>query len=185
MLKYSWFLVFGLVLSGCVSHLYNEDSEFTRIPAGSSLKLNQSIHIAANRLAVFMQDGNIEPYSAINKYYPYCKFELYTLSDHARTVQPDNFSIVKVADETDMSSLRQPMYAGLQISGVYADDGPDIVTFTTYLYLRSKSQKDVYRISCMQWALVNEGRYLTIAEMRKAMGGLFTLTVSRRDRITN
>jgi hypothetical protein len=31
----------------------------------------------------------------------------------------------------------------------------------------------------MHWDLINESRYLSIAEMRKAMGNIFTLTVSR------
>jgi hypothetical protein len=31
----------------------------------------------------------------------------------------------------------------------------------------------------MQWALINDGSYLSIAEMRKAMGNIFTLKVNR------
>jgi hypothetical protein len=168
-----------LTLTACVSHPYDEHTEFTRITPGSSLKLNQSIHIAANSLAVFMQDGSIKPYSTIDKYYPHCKFELYTLSENARIVQPDTFNIIRVVDETDMSSLNSPMYASLQIADGNSDGGPSIVSFTTSMYLKSKTQSDVYRLSCMHWDLINESRYLSIAEMRKAMGNFFTLTVKK------
>jgi len=170
-------LIFILALTACVSHPYDENSEFTRIPAGSSLKLNQDIHIAANSLAVFMQDGSIKPYSTIDKYYPHCKFELYTLSEDARTVQPDTFKIVQVVDETDMSSLPSPMYASLQTADGNSDGGPSVVSFTTSMYLKSKTQNDVYRMSCMHWDLINESRYLSIAEIRKAMGNVFTLEI--------
>jgi hypothetical protein len=172
-------LISGFVLSACVSHPYDEHSEFTRVPAGSSLTLNQSIHVAANSLSVYMQDGSIKPYSAINKYYPHCKFELYTLSEQARTVQPDTFNIVRVMDETDLSSSRATMFASLRTADGDPDGGPSIVTFTTSMYLKSKTQGDVYRMTCMHWDLINESRYLSIAEMRKAMGNIFTLTVSR------
>ena len=170
-------LIAGFVLSACVSHPYDEHSELTRVPAGSSLTLNQSIHIAANSLSVYMQDGNIKPYSAIDKYYPHCKFELYTLSDHARTVQPDTFNIVRVMDETDLSSSRATTFASLRTADSNSDGGPSIVTFSTSLYLKSKAQSDVYRMTCMHWGLINERRYLSIAEMRKAMGNVFTLAV--------
>ena len=183
MSKYGWhpvlILILVLALTACVSHPYDEHSEFTRIPPGSSLKLNQSIQIAANSLAVFMQDGGIKPYSTIDKYYPHCKFELYSLSENARTVQPDTFKIVRVVDETDMSSLSPPMYASLQTADANSDGGPSIVSFTTSMYLKSKIQSDVYRLSCMHWDLINESRYLSIAEMRKAMGNVFTLTVKK------
>jgi hypothetical protein len=172
-------LISGFMLAGCVSHPYDEHSEFSRIPAGSSLTLNQSIHIAANSLSIYMQDGSIKPYSAIDKYYPHCKFELYTLSDQARTVQPDTFNIVRVMDETDLSSSRATMFASLRTADGSSDGGPSIVTFTTSMYLKSKTQSDVYRMACMHWDLINESRYLGIAEMRKAMGNVFTLKVNR------
>jgi hypothetical protein len=175
-LKHSGYLILLLALTACVSHPYDEHSEYTRIPAGSSLTLNQSIHIAANSLSVYMQDGNIKPYSTIDKYYPHCKFELYTLSENARTVQPDTFKIVRVVDDTDMSSLQPPMYASLRIADSSSDGGPSVVSFTTSMYLKSKTQSDVYRMTCMHWDLINESRYLSIAEMRNAMGNVFTLT---------
>lgn len=183
MLKHAWrpvlILILILELAACVTHPYDEHSEFTRISPGSSLRLNQDIHIAANSLAVFMQDGIVEPYSAIDKYYPHCKFELYTLSENARIVKPDTFEIVRVMDETDMSSLQPAMYASLKTADGNSDGGPSVVSFATSMYLKSKTQSDVYRLSCMHWALINESRYLSIAEMRKAMGNVFTLTVSR------
>ncbi len=172
-------LIAGFGLLACVSHPYDEHSEFTRVPAGSRLILNQSIPVAANSLGVYMQDGSIKPYSAINKYYPHCKFELYTLSDRARTVQPDTFDIVRVMDQTDLSSSRATMFASLRTAGIYSDGGPSIVTFTTSMYLKSNTQRDVYRMTCMHWDLINESRYLSIAEMRKAMGNVFTLTIKK------
>jgi len=179
MIKHYWYLFLLFGLTACVSHPYDEHSEFTRIPPGSTLKLNQSIDIAPNSLSVFMQYGRIKPYSAINKYYPHCKFELYTLSENARTVLPDTFKIVRVMDETDMSALRPAMYASLLTVDGSSDGGSSIVSFTTSMYLKSKTQSDVYRLTCMHWDDLNESRYLSIAEMRKAMGKIFTLTVRK------
>ena len=173
MIRRSIYGVCVWLLAGCAAGPFDEQSRFSSVPVGSELVLNQAIAIAPDRVAVYMQDGRLMAYSALNHYQPHCKFEIYTMAETTRQLQPDRFEITRVVDNMEMTSLRPSAMAGL----VTALDGPDIVTYATYIYLSSEQQPDVFRMSCMHWEDLSVRRYLSISEMRRAMGTLFSLQI--------
>ena len=104
-------------------------------------------------------------------------FELYTISDKARVVKPDTFVISRIVDQSEDVTTGWPTYAALGM-GVVIGDGPVHLTFATTMYLESRIQPDVYRMTCKRWDWPSIGEYLSINEMRQALGDYFTLTLA-------
>jgi hypothetical protein len=46
------------------------------------------------------------------------------------------------------------------------------------MYLESKIQPDVFRMNCKRWDWPAIGEFLSINEMRQALGDYFTLTLA-------
>ena len=57
-------------------------------------------------------------------------------------------------------------------------DGPSHLTFSTTMYLESQLQPDVFRMDCKRWDWPPTGEFLSINEMREALGDYFTLTLA-------
>jgi hypothetical protein len=177
------------LLVACQTSAYegNENSPFYLVPAGSTLTLTRSLTIPANQVAVFLQGGEVVASGGINQYYPHCKFELQRRLDAAQTVQADSFEITKVVQEIGHSVALD----GLQLAGVSIGiginigsrgDGASLQTYSTRMTLRSARQPEVFRLSCGQAALPHEGQHVSINEMRKALGGIFTLDLAKKNR---
>ncbi len=177
------------LLVACQTSAYegNENSPFYPVPAGSTLTLTRHLTIPAEQVAVFLQGGEVVASGGINQYYPHCKFELQRRLDKAQTVQPDSFEITKVVQEIGHSVALD----GLQLAGVSVGiginigsrgDGASLQTWSTRMMLRSTRQPGVFRLSCGQTALPHEGQHVSINEMRKALGSVFTLAVAGKNR---
>lgn len=155
-------------------------SVFYSIPAGSVLHLNQPLQIAPESVSVFIQQGKLIAEPLIDRYQPYCKFELYAMSEAARQVAPDSFVIEKVVDEIELTTQLQTRPAAALLAGLMlVSDTPSIYTYTTHLYLHSEIQPDVYRLSCMHWEDVQDDNFLTVTQLREAMGTLLTLELAQ------
>jgi len=178
-------LVFLAFLASCQTSRYegNEDSPFYLVPVGSVLTLNQDVEIPPHRVGIILQDGQIKPLSAVNQYYPHCKFEVLKIRDIPQTVHADRFTIEKAVQEiTDMVDAGGIRLADISLGvgiNMYAGD-VSVQTFATRLSLRSARQPDVYLLSCGQWAYPAEGQHVSIREIRRVLGKLFTLQLAPR-----
>lgn len=177
------------LLVACQTSAYegNENSPFYPVPAGSTLTLTRTLTVPANQVAVFLQGGEVVASGGINQYYPHCKFELQHRRDTAQTVQADSFKIAKVVQEIGHSVALD----GLQLAGVSVGigihvgakgDGASLQTWSTRMTLRSVRQPEVFRLSCGQAALPHEGQHVSINEMRKALGSVFTLEAIKKNK---
>jgi len=181
-------LATALLLSACqTSYEGNENSPYYRVPVGSKLILRQEVTIPPHLAGIYLQDGQIKPLSQVNQYYPHCKFEVWKLRDVPQAVKPDEFTIIKATQEiTHSVSAGNIRLADVSIGiGVHMssdEDGASMETYVTRLNLRSSTQPDVFRLSCGQWAYPATGQHVTISEMRKALGDVFTLTLASTQR---
>lgn len=165
-----------LTMGGCdYSSVRDETSEFYAVPVGSILILNTEITIPPDQVSVLLQDGSIKKHADVNLYYPNCKFELYSISENSRIVRPDRFTITKVVEENEFTSLQKPLYVSRRLM---SNDAPETITYATVFYLNSEIQPDVYRMTCKHWESVVVDRYLTISEMRKVMWDVFSLMIN-------
>jgi len=155
--------------------LRDENSQFFSVPLGSTFTLNREITIQPDQTSVYLQNGKIELVGNVDFYRPHCKFELFTISEQARIVKPDTFVVTRIVDRREDVSTQWPLYAGL---GLARGDGPIHLTFSTTMYLESRIQPDVFRMNCKQWDWPSIGDFLSINQMRQALGDYFTLKLA-------
>ena len=173
------------LLAACAGNdVKDEASVFYAVPKGSLLSLNQELTIAGDQVATYVQGGQVLLYKDVNKYRPNCKFEIYTMSEQPRKVQPDRFEIIRVVDEIESSGLQK----NVQLASRALPEGDDylamwlldhslVFNYATMMYLKSDLQTDVYRMTCQHWESVAEDNHLSISQMRQAMGDVFTLKI--------
>lgn len=177
MVRSCFILLLILIQTACAQAPLSEQSRLRPELVGSELSLKQPVQIAANQVAIYLQDGSIKDYALINKYYPHCKFELYHMSEHARSVQPDTFRITAISNRTDLSSTLPMLYASLLVADGDDGGGSSLVSFVTTMMLKSEKQPEVFRMECMHWDDINDPHYLTIEETRSTLGAVFELRV--------
>ena len=158
----------------------DENSQFFSIPVGSTFTLNRELTVDPDRTSVHLQNGRVSPVRGIDIYRPNCKFELFTISERARTVEPDTFVVTRIVDQLEDVSTQRPLYASLSVAegGGGGNGGPLHQNYSTIMWLESNKQPDVFRLSCRRWDFINLGEYLSINEMRQALGDYFTLTLA-------
>lgn len=187
-MKRVWFFaaLSGFALAGCQA-LEENRAAYSRlhdIPAGSTLELHAPVEIPADKRNVYIQNGEHVAYWHLDQWYPYCELILRGLPAHERQVHPDTFVIERSQRYYDMhGDVRAPMLAGLGVGfefGVGAanggdDGGPSPWLYITELQLRSQRNPAVEKLLCGHLQDPPLAEYLTIDQVRKAMGDLFTL----------
>ena len=144
------------------------------------MTLNRDVTIKRNEVAVYVQEGELLDYNGVDWYQPNCKFEIYTISDQPRQVAADSFRITRVVDEIESSSVvSTTRYAALNMASLL--DHSQVFNYATMMYLKSDAQPDVYRMTCQHWEDIVDDRYLSIEQMRQAMGEVFSLEVLQQD----
>ena len=140
---------------------------------GSLLILNKDVTIPANHARVIIQNGRILSRRDVDQYYPFCEFEILTLSESDQVIHPDQFKIHKLDKRMDTSS--QPvMYASLADSQF---DRP-LIAYNTVMYLSSDKQPDVYRMSCMYWTDDSMATHLTQNQINATLGDIFQFVIN-------
>jgi hypothetical protein len=173
------FLTSLLLLACNTVVVNNEDSPFYSIPVGSKLVLHQTVTVPASRASLYIQGGRIAPYSDINQYHPHCKFELNTIKDVPQIVEPDRFEVYKVVHGVDYAGGGFAVVGnlGFSFAGRSNTNGPSPEPYATILYLRSVKNPDARVMTCQHWEDPTDARHLTIDEIRKALGNIFTLVL--------
>lgn len=174
-----------LFVTACQSwYQGDEESTFFVPPVGSTLTLNRAVTIPEDETSVYLQNGKIMSFRDIDKYYPHCKFELWTRPSTPQNVQAGGFVIKRAVQDITVGA-RSPgrtMLAAVGIGIVIGQggdgDGSPMQTFATHLYLQSPQQPDVYRMTCQQWAYLSTGEHVTVNEIRHALGEIFTLRLA-------
>lgn len=183
-IRISVLLAAAALLAACQSANYqgNEDSPFFAVPPGSRLTLNQELTIPPHEVSVHIQNGRILRGSEVQQYYPYCKFELYTRSETARTILPHEMTVTRtVREETTHGASAGPGPAHLAqlpfgFNAILGDQsGPSLHAFSTRMDLRSEKYPDIFRLTCTQWDFPGPGRHVALSEIRRTLEPIFTL----------
>jgi hypothetical protein len=185
-MKHSYLLFVLLLLSGCQSTFIEyRQSSFAIPPVGSTLQLHQELTIPAGKAAVTIQDGAIQTSSwRLDQYRPHCEFELNSVSETARHVAPQTFTIIRALRDFENVMRDQPVrLAGRgQFSGVLGKtdtgNGSPMENNMLIMYLRAESDIDVLRMTCQVWIDPATDNDISIADVHGALGGLFTLKLA-------
>lgn len=151
-------IVFGVALFlGACQATGGRTADWT-VPPGSRLVLNKALTIPAHTGYITLQGGRMVANQAIDSYYPNCDFQLRTKSGKPQTLKPGSFTITRVSMGDNPAS------------------GRDIRNYYTEMRLHSEAQPQVYYLKCQQWSNYLESfDYVTVAEIRTALGEYFTL----------
>ncbi|MCK4742309.1 MAG: hypothetical protein KAT25_00665 [Sulfuriflexus sp.] len=178
-MKYSVYLtlvsLLFINLAGCAYQPPKDiSSSFYSPPVGSQLQLHKTLTIPANDTQVRIQDGKVISSSwDLDAYYPNCNFELHKRAEVARTIQPDIFIISRVVRDTENVMLHSPIIVA-RSSG----NGAPSVDYITIMDLSSPRQPEVMRLTCQHWEDPSDSYHLSIKQIRKTLGELFTLTLA-------
>ncbi len=167
-------LAFVLLLAACQTAAWqgNENSPYYLVPVGSRLVLNRAITVPANDVGVYIQNGEVvRSFWNVKSHYPYCALDLRRRLETPQTVQPDEFTIVRVRQESVMT-VRLPF---VHVADTDQGNGASYEIYATLMTLRSERQPEVTRLTCAQWVYPPLQRHVTINEMRKTLEDLFTL----------
>lgn len=151
------------------------NSSYYAPPVGSKLQLHSALIIPANDTQVRIQDGKVIHSSwDLDFYYPNCDFELYERAEVKREVTPDTFVISRVVRGFEDVLLHTPTVIASSSGG----GGAPNVDYMTIMDLYSPRQPDVFRLTCQHWEDPSDSYHLSIKQIRKTLGDLFTLTLA-------
>jgi len=142
-------------------------------PRTATLVLNRPLPVGAERTAVEVQAGEVHDGSGIDRYRPYCRFELARLADTARQIAPGRYPILRQYETVPAARAPQALrYASL----MSVSDDPSYYVFATVFELASNTAA-LARLTCQHWELPapNLPRHLTADEMRAALGAIAQL----------
>jgi len=158
----------SLLITACQS-LPPINSADTESPAVLTVTLNRDFPIRPDRSNEYIQHGEIMYFESISQYYTHCKLELREIADIERIIKPQTFNVTRMYRQEDFVGFRKMMLAG--------DGSSGLIMSTTYLFLQSEKQPDIFRLSCMRVDESFYARHVTIDEMRDSLGGLVTFSL--------
>ncbi|MDG4811568.1 hypothetical protein P8629_00985 [Hydrogenovibrio sp. 3SP14C1] len=141
------------------------------IKAGDTFILNKPVTFAPDHARVFIQYGKQTRQSTYEKYDQHCRLEIKTLKSDPQTLQPDTFKITQVRIDVEEIASQTPSpndtihyamndtdyfpkskfvqtessWVRLSLGG---DSEPPETMDIVHLYLSSKTQPDILRLTC-------------------------------------
>ena len=159
-----------IFLSSCATSEYLGRNPEDYLANGSTITLNQPIRVPRNAVAAGIRGGSI---GTLHEFEGHCRIELWSISSEERFIEPDEFTVVRTNWQWEYFGGFHPLNS---YAGILTSEGPNLFWYTTYIYLESPQQPDVYRLRCrhLQESDVDP-RYLTVAQMQAVMGEVMTL----------
>ncbi len=169
-------VVYLLSILSCSQTIIKDEKSYAySISVGSKFVLNQEIKIEPQLGRTFIQYGKIKIEKDIDIYYPHCSITVNTIREQAHIISPTTFEVIKIVDEEEYAQ-GQLLFASTDLKLV--SDGPLITGLASYYYLKSADEPDVRTLECIQWDSLYENNYLSISEVRQALGDVFTLQLN-------
>ncbi|MES9959451.1 MAG: hypothetical protein ABW089_03380 [Sedimenticola sp.] len=180
-----WFLLgVILVLQGCTQTVvYKPSSPLFYIPVGSIVELHEELVVPPRYTRVYMQDGEVWGYRQVDKYYPFCNFEVRERKESENQyIRPERFIVTRVEQGwRQVVEMASPKLASKAMRNRFRDwiiwkDGPADVHLYRHYWLGSDSQPNVIRFTCWggkaDW---HEASLPSLLEVRRHIGSKVTI----------
>ncbi len=158
-------LIALVVTSGCAT----TGSPKLLPPPGTQLEVTQELSIGGGA-RLFMQRGEVRSRRDISVMDPHCQF----ISNRPRSEFSEPL-VIRPGIFTVENSYRRRDYtwaAELEFARIGSNRN-----LSTIMELSSDTQQDIDRLTCLRWGTGVDSGFLTIEEMRSAMGGLVNINL--------
>ena len=169
----------SLFLVGCAALTTpGEDSVWSRVPEGASIRVEQRLPIAPGRTRVWLRGDGTSSSSSSGR--PICGLEVRGLDREAvQFIEPGVFEVTRVQNMWTQV-VRMPAEPGVRFRLAGMDGGGSGGTPMIYegyhLWLENPEQPGVMRMTCIGvFADMWEARPPTVADIRASLGSLATL----------
>ena len=178
-------LIAGLVfLSACNAALVTDPNARNYVPTpGSKVTVKQRIEVPPGQTRIFLQRGKlITKPSRLDHYWPNCNFEVNTLAETPRYIEPGIYTVTRTTRQEMEVVFRQPeriKLAALGLGGVMArGDGPSMRFEEVKMTLQSTPPSDLHNLACR--GVLTDLHLVeppTLAEIRQALGKYASIAV--------
>ena len=158
MARYLVIYAFIFFLASCASSGGGSGNYIYAISKGDKFILKKDINISARKAHVILQDGQIENFANIDKYAPFCRFEVITKGE--QIIKPDTMIITKV-------SQNQPEVL------------PSTYNYYVKFDLTAANNPNIRSLACGAWGS-GSATYLTFPQMQQALGSYFEIPVPKQ-----
>ena len=178
-------LISGLgLLSACNAALVTDPNALNYVPTpGSKVTVKQRIEVPGGQTRIFLQRGElITKPSRLDHYWPNCNFEINTLAETSRYIEPGVYTVTRTTRQEKEVVWYQPepiQLATLGIGGVMArGDGPGMYFEEVKMTLQSEQAPDIRELAC-RGVLTDPVLVAppTLAEIRQALGSYASIEV--------
>lgn len=178
-------LILMLAVSSCQTvDVRDADSPFYSVAAGATLTLNQDLIFYRNKIRKYIQYTEIVSYSDLETSNAYCQFELFEKKPVTQTIKADTFIVERSSYEEVRKQTRPLIYASLDSASFIRTEAPlSYVEYSVFLYLSSDTQKNVFRLVCINWDDAHTGEYLTVNEINGILGPIMTLDINPKPKV--
>ena len=159
-------LIALVVTGGCAT---TSGSRTLLPPAGTQIEVTQELSIGGGA-RLFMQRGEVRSRRDISVMDPHCQF----ISNRPRSEFSEPL-VIRPGIFTVENSYRRRDYtwaAEIEFARIGSNRN-----LSTIMELSSDAQEDIDRLTCLRWGTGGADGFLTIDEMRTAMGGLVKINI--------
>jgi hypothetical protein len=167
-------LLLGVSLPGCSRLVVTDPAALYYVPpVGSRVVVKQRLTVPPERTRVFLQYGKVVTHRDLNYYAVNCNFEVNTLTDQPRYIEPGDYAVTYSERRTDTIVRRGPVQlAALTLSSsINLRDGAPLEFEAIRLRLTSTVTPDIRELAC-RGVMTEPSEVLppTLAEMHQALG---------------
>ena len=184
-------LICGLgLLTACSAALVTDPSARNYVPTpGSKVTVKQRIEVPGGQTRIFLQRGKlITKPSRLDHYWANCNFEVNTLEETPRYIEPGIYTVTRTTRQEKEVVLHQPKHiqlAAVGIGGVIArgGDGAPLLFEEVNMTLQSEQPSDIRALTCrgvLTDPVLVEAP--TLAEIRQALGSHASISVPEENR---
>jgi hypothetical protein len=173
----------AIFFTACSSALITDPTKRYYVPTpGSTVTIPQRIEVPGGQTRIFFQRGEIiKKVSGLDLYKANCNFEINTLAETPRYIEPGVYTVTRTTRQENEVVLFKPVqYASVAIGGMIGrgDDGPGMYFEEVRMTLRAEQPSDISNLACR--GVMTDPQWVeppTLAEIREALGTHATLNV--------
>lgn len=168
--------------AGCAS-VSDSDLPYM-VPVGSEIVLTQSIDTRSGS-RINIQGGEVAVRGELEIVYPYCLFQVQRTPEempNRLVIEEDTFIVTKVSRQLDYIAahgvefatgfdVNRSMSTVMEVSSFDANR-----SMSTVMEISSDRQPSVQQFICVKWGNPTRDQYISLNEMRTALGSLIVLS---------